>query len=62
MTLSTRAITRPIPETINLKAAKWDKFRETISNVENITIHENMSTADIDNKLEIWYSIIKDSI
>lgn len=63
MTITTKVVTKPIPETLNLKAVNWENFKDTVCrNMENITIQEIMSINDIDNKLGEWYQAIEDGL
>lgn len=63
MTITTKAITKVIPPTLDLKHAQWDPFKtEVNNNISEIHIPENMNQDEIDVRLQHWYNIIEGAI
>lgn len=49
--ITSKAITQPPTSKYNLKRAHWKNFKNLIDNIDDLILHENMSTNNIDENL-----------
>lgn len=53
ITLTTRAITKPTQDTLDLKNANWEKFKEEMNTgMDTLNLAEQMNQKEVDKKLK----------
>lgn len=62
MTITAKAITKPIPATLNTKQANWTQFKEVRAKVSTITSTAQMNKQQIDQNLSKWYNTFEEAI